>query len=319
MTRSLVIAPQWIGDAVMAEPLLAALARRGERAHGGGPALGRAGVPGDAAGRRDRRAAVRAWPARLGGAARVAAALRGRFDVAYVLPNSIKSALVPWLAQRARCGSATSGEGRWLLLNRRLADPADDRPPMVAFYGALAGSDFDRARAAAACSSTPATLQAALAEAGARSRRLLDLRAGRRVRPGQALAGRALRRARRGAARRRRRVVALLGSPGEAALLRSDRRRRRRRLPRARRQDLAARRDGLDRRGTRPGEQRLWADARRRRLRRGAGRRCSARPARCTRRRSTRSARVLWLKDELGLDMHAAASTAPAASATTAA
>ena len=29
-TRSLVIAPQWIGDAVMSEPLLARLAARGE-------------------------------------------------------------------------------------------------------------------------------------------------------------------------------------------------------------------------------------------------------------------------------------------------
>ena len=30
MTQSLVIAPQWIGDAVMSEPLLARLAARGE-------------------------------------------------------------------------------------------------------------------------------------------------------------------------------------------------------------------------------------------------------------------------------------------------
>ena len=30
MTRSLVIAPQWIGDAVMTEPLLARLAARGD-------------------------------------------------------------------------------------------------------------------------------------------------------------------------------------------------------------------------------------------------------------------------------------------------
>jgi len=31
MTRSLVVAPQWIGDAVMSEPLLAALQARGEQ------------------------------------------------------------------------------------------------------------------------------------------------------------------------------------------------------------------------------------------------------------------------------------------------
>ena len=30
MTRSLVVAPQWIGDAVMAEPLLATLAEGGD-------------------------------------------------------------------------------------------------------------------------------------------------------------------------------------------------------------------------------------------------------------------------------------------------
>jgi heptosyltransferase-2 len=53
------------------------------------------------------------------------AELRGRFEIAYVLPNSIKSALVPWLAGvPVRVGY--HGEGRWLLLNRRLANPAED-------------------------------------------------------------------------------------------------------------------------------------------------------------------------------------------------
>ena len=140
---SLVVAPQWIGDAVMAEPLLAALAARGE-------ALAVAALPWVAP-------VFRAMPqvadivelpfahGRLDWAARrrVAAALRGRFDRAYVLPNSIKSALVPWLANiPLRIGYR--GEGRLLLLNRRLANP-EGRPPMVAFYGALAGADFDAA------------------------------------------------------------------------------------------------------------------------------------------------------------------------------
>ena len=143
MTRSLVVAPQWIGDAVMAEPLLAALARRGE-------SLTVAALPWVAPvframpqvqdivelpfahGRLD-------WKARR----RVAASLRGRFDAAYVLPNSIKSALVPWLA-RIPLRIGYRGEGRVLLLNRRLANP-QGRPPMVAFYGALAGADFDKA------------------------------------------------------------------------------------------------------------------------------------------------------------------------------
>jgi heptosyltransferase II len=142
--RALVIAPQWIGDAVMAEPLLATLAERGER-------VAVAALPWVAPvfaamtevaetielpfahGRLD-------WRARR----RVAGGLRGRFDVAYVLPNSIKSALVPWLARIAeRVGYR--GEGRPLLLNRTLPNPPG-RPPMVAFYGALAGPTFDPAR-----------------------------------------------------------------------------------------------------------------------------------------------------------------------------
>jgi heptosyltransferase-2 len=140
---SLVVAPQWIGDAVMAEPLLAALAARGET-------LSVAALPWVAPVFRamPQVAAIVELPfarGRLDWAARrrVAAALRGRFDRAYVLPNSIKSALVPWLANiPLRIGYR--GEGRPLLLNRRLANP-EGRPPMVAFYGALAGADFDAA------------------------------------------------------------------------------------------------------------------------------------------------------------------------------
>jgi heptosyltransferase II len=72
------------------------------------------------------------WAARR----RIAAGLRGRFNVAYVLPNSIKAALIPWLAGvPLRVGY--QGEGRWGLLNQRLPNP-DGRPPMVAFYSALA-------------------------------------------------------------------------------------------------------------------------------------------------------------------------------------
>ena len=164
MTRALVVAPQWIGDAVMAEPLLAALARRGER-------LAVAALPWVAP-------AFQAMPqvaevielpfahGRLDWAKRrsAAAAMRGWFDVAYVLPNSIKSALVPWLA-RVPLRVGYRGEGRWLLLNRRLANPQGDRPPMVAFYGALAGKDFV-AGAHPRLQLDDATLQAALAKAG---------------------------------------------------------------------------------------------------------------------------------------------------------
>ena len=137
--RSLVIAPQWIGDAVMSQPLLARLAARGERVTVAAlpwvaPVYRACAEVADvidlpfAHGRLD-------WAARR----RIAAGLRGKFDTAYVLPNSLKSALVPWLAGiPRRVGYA--GESRFVLLNERLPNPAG-RPPMVAFYSALAGGD----------------------------------------------------------------------------------------------------------------------------------------------------------------------------------
>lgn len=138
MTRALIVAPQWIGDAVMSEPLLRRLAARGERLTVAAlpwvapvyRAIGEAEEVIDlpfAHGRLD-------WRARR----RLGAQWRGRFDVAYVLPNSLKSALLPWFAGiPVRIGY--HGEGRWGLLNRRLPNP-QRRPPMVAFYSALAGS-----------------------------------------------------------------------------------------------------------------------------------------------------------------------------------
>ena len=63
--------------------------------------------------------------------------LDGRFDIAYVLPNSVKSALLPFLAAiPKRVGYL--GEARVGLLTHRLKNPKD-RPPMVAFYSALCG------------------------------------------------------------------------------------------------------------------------------------------------------------------------------------
>ena len=216
MTRSLVVAPQWIGDAVMAEPLLAALARRGE-------ALTVAALPWVAP-------AFRAMPqveaivelpfahGRLdwGARRRVAAGLRSRFDVAYVLPNSIKSALLPWLAGvPVRIGY--HGEGRWLLLNRRLANPAEERPPMVAFYGALASTAFD-AGARPRLELDGATLQAALAKAGLAARAFWAFAPGAEYGPAKRWPPEhyaALARALHGVDAA---PVVLLGSPGEAAL-----------------------------------------------------------------------------------------------------
>ena len=137
MTRTLVVAPQWIGDAVMTQPLLATLAARGER-------LSVAALPWVAPVYRAMRQVAEVidlpfahgrldWAQRR----RIAAGMRGQFDVAVVLPNSIKAALIPWLA-RIPTRVGYQGEGRFLLLNRRLPNPGG-RPPMVAFYSALAG------------------------------------------------------------------------------------------------------------------------------------------------------------------------------------
>ena len=144
---SLVIAPQWIGDAVMAEPLLRRLAARGER-------LTVAALPWVAP-------VLRAMPAvaevielpfargslQLGARRAVARALAGRFDTAYVLPNSLKSALLPLLARIPR-RVGYLGEARVGLLTHRLPNPRP-RPPMVPFYLALSGDrgPFDPAGA----------------------------------------------------------------------------------------------------------------------------------------------------------------------------
>ena len=65
--------------------------------------------------------------------------LSGRFDAAYICPNSLKSALLPFLASiPKRVGYL--GEARIGLLTHRLKNPPKDRrPPMVAFYSALSG------------------------------------------------------------------------------------------------------------------------------------------------------------------------------------
>lgn len=75
------------------------------------------------------------WRARR----RLARQVQGQFDVAYVCPNSLKSALLPWWAGiEKRIGYR--GEARIGLLTQRLANPPKgERPPMVAFYSALSG------------------------------------------------------------------------------------------------------------------------------------------------------------------------------------
>ena len=67
----------------------------------------------------------------------IAKRMAGHFDKAYILPNSLKSALLPFLASiPQRIGYL--GEARVGLLTHRLKNPKN-KPPMVAFYSALSG------------------------------------------------------------------------------------------------------------------------------------------------------------------------------------
>ena len=141
MTASLLIAPQWIGDAVMTEPLLRVLAQRGET-------LSVAAMPWVAP-------IYRAMPhvdevielpfprggLHWGARRNLASQWRGRFERAYVGPNSWKSALLPWMAGiPVRVGY--HGEARWGLLNQRLLNPEKNhRGAMVAHYLALAQTE----------------------------------------------------------------------------------------------------------------------------------------------------------------------------------
>jgi heptosyltransferase-2 len=137
LTRSLVIAPQWIGDAVMTEPLLRRLHARGER-------LTIGALPWVAPVYRamPQVADVIEFPFAHGGIQlrarrQLAKQIDQQFERAYICPNSLKSALLPFLAGiPVRIGYL--GEARVGLLTHRLKNPAKGkRPPMVAFYSAL--------------------------------------------------------------------------------------------------------------------------------------------------------------------------------------
>ncbi len=144
---SLLVAPQWIGDAVMAQPLVALLAARGERI----TALGLPSVV----------PVLRAMPGiervletpfahgRLDLGARRALARelrRDGFARAYVLGNNLKSRLVPWLA-RIPLRVGWRGEAAGALLTHALraapssehGEPREEpRADMRSHYAALA-------------------------------------------------------------------------------------------------------------------------------------------------------------------------------------
>ena len=163
MTRALVVAPQWIGDAVMSQPLVAALQAEGAQVTVAAlPAVAPAcaAMPGVAD--------VVTLPfahGRLDLAARwrLGRGWRGGFDVAYVLPNTIKAALSPFFAGIPR-RVGYRGEGRPWLLTEARPNP-EGRPPMVDHYRALAAGPF-AADLRPVLSVSSAAREAALSAAG---------------------------------------------------------------------------------------------------------------------------------------------------------
>jgi len=137
----LVIAPSWVGDAILSEALIANL-----RAAPGEPAAIDVVAPpwcGPVYARMNGVARIIDAPAGHGQFAlrerrRLGMSLRAaRYDRAYVLPNTWKSALVPWFARiPARIGYR--GEARYGLLTEARNLDARAMPQLVTRYAALA-------------------------------------------------------------------------------------------------------------------------------------------------------------------------------------
>ncbi len=179
MKRHLVVAPNWVGDLVMAQPLIARLAARADTE--AVDVLGARWVlplaqrmPGVA---RALENPLGHGELGLGKALRLARALRPtRYACATVLPNAWKQALAPWLAGiPQRTGYV--GEFRHGLLNDARALDAARLPRLVDRFAALAtprGAAFDPAL-------TPAPVLRADPASAAAARGRLGLDADRAV------------------------------------------------------------------------------------------------------------------------------------------
>jgi heptosyltransferase-2 len=137
--RTLVISPNWIGDAVMAQPLLQLLTKKNPArpidvlAPPSVAPVWRAMAEVDTV----LETPFRHGPLQLKERWKYAQVLRARgYADAYVLPNTLKYALIPWLAGIPR-RVGYKGEMRYGLLNVMHYDDVPPRP-MVAFYAALA-------------------------------------------------------------------------------------------------------------------------------------------------------------------------------------
>ena len=136
MARVLVVAPNWIGDALMAQPLLARLKHAGATIDVLAPAWVAPVVRRMPEVEQVIDAPFRHGPLQLGERWRLGRSLKRRgYDSAIVLPNSWKSALVPFLAGIPRRVGYV-GEFRHGLLNETLKN---ERVPMPQHYARLAG------------------------------------------------------------------------------------------------------------------------------------------------------------------------------------
>lgn len=142
VSRILVIAPNWIGDCVMAQPLLALL--RQEYPDQAIDVLAASWVAPVWRAMREVDTVLET-PFKHGALQlrerwRYAQQLRGRgYSAAYVLPNTLKFALLPWLAGiKTRVGY--KGESRYGLITIMHHDDPQAPRAMVPFYAALASA-----------------------------------------------------------------------------------------------------------------------------------------------------------------------------------
>lgn len=150
MRRILIIAPNWIGDAVMSQPLLAEIKSAEPDvlidvlATPWVAPIYRACVEVNTIIEADLQHGKLQWFLRRALAKQIAST---HYAACYVLPNSFKSALIPWLAKiPVRIGY--QGEMRSGLINQARPNPSKtSRAPMVAHYANL-------------CQSVPATFKA---------------------------------------------------------------------------------------------------------------------------------------------------------------
>ncbi len=171
MKKALIVAPAWIGDTIMAQPLFA-------RLHAQSPGLVLDALAprwvAPVLGRMGEIQAIHDNPFGHGqldlkGRWRQARELAAQhYDAVYVLPNSLKSALVPWLAGIPRRVGFT-GESRYGLINVRHTLDKIALPLMVERFAQLAelpGAPLTRPVAHPVLRSTAAEQQKTLAALG---------------------------------------------------------------------------------------------------------------------------------------------------------